>query len=122
MNLAEQIETFLVERADWVPGTEIVCKFGLQAERQLRQVGNKPGLCSCFAISGDKGFKHVSAASTGEWLRFKHRLRKHGIQELVRVRLLGAKRRDVLRPARLPLRVEKDSGQILLPMAGVEVG
>lgn len=117
--LAGQIEVFLSDRRDWVSADEICQRFCLKDERQLRQVGNKPGLCSGFAISGDKGFKHVSIASTGEWLRFKHRLRRHGIQELIRVKLLGSKRRDVLRRPGAAHRIEKDSGQFLLPGVGV---
>jgi hypothetical protein len=36
------------------------------------------------ALSGNKGFKHISKATTSEWLSFKHR-RRHGISESVTV-------------------------------------
>ena len=88
--------------------------------RQFRRVGDLQGLCSAFAISGDKGFKHVSLATTGEWLRFKHRLRRHGIGELVRVRDLDRRRRHVTRTTRRPpLTFERDTGQaVMSPIAG----
>lgn len=91
-DLKQQIEQLLLARRDWVSSEELVSFSGLPNDRALRQVGDKQGLCSGFAISSDKGFKHVSLASTGEWLRFKHRLRKHGIQELCRVRDLDRAR------------------------------
>lgn len=112
--LTQRIEMYLLTVEAWVPADEL-CSIFKVAERQLRQVGEQPGLCSGFAISGDKGFKHVSLASTDEWLRFKHRLRKHGIQELCRVRDLDKRRHDATR-TRHGIRFEKDSGQGLLVM------
>jgi hypothetical protein len=120
--LEQRIEAYLLERGDWVSGTEICWRFGIQDERQLRQVGDKPGLCTRFAVSGDHGFRHVARASTSEWLEFKHRVRKHGIRELARVKRLGTRRQDALRrPAPGGMNVEKDSGQILLPGVGMGV-
>jgi len=114
MSLTESIETFLLSRHGWVSSREICERFGV-SERQLRAVAGNAGLCSAFAISGDKGFKHVSAASPSEWLRFKHRLRRHGIAELVRVRDLGKKRQNVTRRSSRPkLCYERDTGQALM--------
>ena len=111
------IETYLLAIGTWVPAVEICSTFHV-TERQLRQVGEEDGLCSGFAISGDKGFKHVSLASTMEWLRFKHRLRKHGIQELCRVRDLDKRRQLVTKRVR-NVQYEKDTGQGLLLPVGV---
>jgi len=112
MTTAEQIERFLLEHDDWVKTAEIVEAFELKDDRPLRKVGNKPGLCSAFAISGDRGLKHIACATTGEWLRFKHRLRRHAIAEIVRVRDLDRRRRQVTREIkRPPLNIEKDTGQ-----------
>lgn len=114
MQLADQIESYLLECRDWVASNEICELFGV-TERQFRQVNNQPGLCSSFAISGDKGFKHVSCATTSEWLHFKHRLRRHGIGEFIRVRDLGRVRRNVTRTIqRPPLVFERDSGQAIM--------
>jgi len=114
MKLAEQIEQHLLTRGAWVPSDEICALFAV-TDRQLRQVNDSPGLCSAFAISSQKGFKHVAKATTREWLHFKHRLRKHGISELVRVRNLGRARsahtRNTKRP---PPTYELDSPQSLM--------
>lgn len=123
LSTKQLIETYLLERGDWVPTAEICETFGVEA-RQLRQVGSKNGLCTDLAISGDKGFKHVANASTSEWLRFKHRLRHHGISELVRVRDLDRLRSQLIRTVKIktpppaakpePRIFERDTGQALL--------
>ena len=110
--MRDEIEAYLLDQGEWVPARELCALFRI-TERQLRQTDDQQGLCSGFAISGDKGFKHVSLASTTEWLKFKHRLRKHGIAELVRVRDLDRRRRNAA--IRVHARhFEKDSGQSLL--------
>jgi len=114
MELGEQIESYLLTQRRWVTSTELCERFDINA-RQLRQVDDQPGLCSGFAISGDKGFKHISIASTAEWLHFKHRLRKHGIRELVRVRNLGKRRHHATKTVKQII-FEKDTGQALLAM------
>ena len=59
-----------------------------------------------------KGFKHVTKASTGEYRQFKHRLRKHAIAELVRVRNLDQRRHQVTKTTQRPsFTREKDTGQ-----------
>jgi len=108
----EQIEAYLLDQGGWVPSREICGMFGV-TERQLRQTGDMPGLCSDFAISGNDGFKHVSKASTTEWNHFSRRLRQHGIMELVRVRTLRSVRKDVTRIFKAR-RFEKDTGQAVM--------
>jgi hypothetical protein len=112
------IEQYLLAIGAWVPAQEICDTFHV-TERQLRQVGDVEGLCSAFAISGDRGFKHVAKATPTEYVRFKHRIRGHGIQELRRVRDLDKRRQAVTRTFKNML-FEKDSGQgLLLPLEGV---
>ena len=116
--LAQQIETHLLDQGDWVPARQIRSMFNV-TDRQLRQTADQQGLCSAFAISGDKGFKHVSQASTSEWLRFKLRIKRHSIKQLVRLRDLGRVRKDASRIFR-GRHFEKDTGQAI--MAGMEDG
>ena len=116
MNPIEKlIEQFLLDRKEWVKSEEL-CKAFEVSERQLRAVGTRPGLCSAFAISGDKGFKHISHASTTEYLRFKHRLRRHAISELVRVKKLDEARHNITRYLRKKpdFIFERDTGQGVL--------
>lgn len=112
MSETAQIEAYLLEQRAWVPVGLICQRFGLK-ERRLRGLDGKPGLCSEFAISSDHGLKHVAVATTAEWIEFKHRLRKHGINELIRVASLGKRRAQVTRQTRCFVS-EKDSGQGLL--------
>lgn len=115
--LQEQLELYLFDAPGdgWVRTKDICEKFELASDRPLRAIGVEPGLCTPFAISGDKGLKHIDRATTAEWLRFKHRLRKHGICELVRVRNLDRRRsratREIKRP---PFRFQPDTGQGVL--------
>jgi len=110
--LEKQIETYLFAAGGWVPAKRVCNAFGVN-QRALRAVGNKPGLCSEFAISGNSGLKHIEHASTLEWLRFKHRLRRHGIGELVRVQKLQKRRGSVMSRIKQHF-FEKDTGQGLL--------
>jgi hypothetical protein len=112
------IETYLLAIGTWVPAKEICDTFHV-TERPLRQVGDEAGLCSDFAISGDKGFRHVTKATPQEFVHFKKRIRGHGISELRRVRDLDKRRQEVTRTVR-NFSFEKDSGQgLLLQMEGV---
>lgn len=113
-DLTSQIERYLLEAKGWVSTEELCAAFGLPDDRPFRQLGNKPGLLSRFAISGDGGFRHVRCASTSEWLRFKHRLRKHAIAEMVRVRDLDIARHNACRTVKPAVVFEKDTGQVLL--------
>lgn len=114
-DLAQQIENYLLEQGTWVPTHEIIARFGLRDDRPLRQVDDQPGLCTEFAITSDAGLKHVSLATTTEWLRFKHRLRRHGIRELIRVRTLDKRRHQVTRQA-FGMKWEKDSPQAVMAL------
>jgi|GEM_PF-3572708 len=84
--LAEQIEKYLLEARGWVTAWELQSKFAI-GQRALRALDGKPGLCSEFAISGNKGFKHVQYATDAEFDRSYGRARKHAIAELVGARL-----------------------------------
>jgi hypothetical protein len=66
-------------------------------QRVFRQHGRDPGICSRFAISSDKGFKHITKATTAEWLRHKHRALNHAISELRRIRLQAKARQNISR-------------------------
>jgi hypothetical protein len=85
--LATKIEQFLFANPRWVKSEELAERFGIRP-RVLRALGEKPGICSEFAISSDKGFKHVKHATESEFLHFYRRVRRHAIAELV-----GARRR-----------------------------
>jgi len=98
----------------WIKSSELCSLFDIK-ERQLRAVGDRSGLCSDFAISGDKGFKHVSRATPAEFLRCKHRLRRHAIAELVRARNLDRLRAQSIRTIKRPaFTYQKDTGQGVL--------
>jgi len=87
MSLSSDIEQFLLANHRWVKSEELCDRFGIRP-RELRALGDRPGLCSEFAISGDKGFKHVRHATAEEFNRAYRRARQHGIAELI-----GARRR-----------------------------
>jgi len=113
--LAAQIETFLRASGGWVPSAVICSEFNV-GERALRAIDRKPGLVSEFAISGDKGLKHVENATTGEWLRFKARILYHATGELRRLWALQ-RRRHGLQRRRGQTLLEKDTGQTLFSMS-----
>jgi len=114
--LKEAIEQHLLTSAGsgWIKSSELCERFAI-SERQLRKVGDRDGLASDFAISSDKGFKHIERATTREWLAFKHRMRQHAIAEMVRTRNLDRRRasviKSVIRPA---FTFQKDTGQGVL--------
>ena len=115
IEISAAIEQTLLASGDWVPTPSLCQQFGI-SERSLRDLDDRPGLCSGFAISRNKpgGFKHVHKATTSEWLSFKHSMRKHAIKELVRVRTLAGRRHNTL-ASRLPMPTERDTGQGLFP-------
>jgi hypothetical protein len=113
-DLEQRMEEFLLAEGDWVASRRLCALFAI-TERQLRAVGDQPGLCSSFAISSDKGFKHVSKATPTEYRTFKHRLRRHAIAELVRVRNLDKRRHQVTVATKRPEFIrERDTNQGLL--------
>jgi len=91
---AAAIEFFLLRRADWVSAQEICRAFQVD-ERELRATKEIPGLCSAFAISGNRGFRHIETCTADEWTAFEARIRSHGISELVRVKNLRTRRNAV---------------------------
>lgn len=111
-DLAPQIEAYLLENPRWIKSEEICSRFDIR-QRQLRALGDRPGLCSEFAISGDKGFKHVRHATAEEFNRSYRRSRTHGINELV-----GARRRkryrDRLLTSKPPPMHERSTGQAVM--------
>jgi hypothetical protein len=114
--LKEAIETHLLTAggSGWVKSIALCALFEIK-DRQLRAVGNRPGLASEFAISGDKGFKHIDRATPREYLRFKHRMRRHAIGQLVRARQLDRRRNQTIRTIKRPaFTFQKDSGQGVL--------
>lgn len=114
-NLKRQIELWLLTRKDWVAAAEICAQFKV-TERQLRAKGDLPGLCSDFAISGDKGFKHVWNATTEEYTRAHGRILAHLKHEARRLRTWRLARQNQLTGRRSTL-FEKHSGQgLLLPV------
>ena len=114
MTDSAQIEAYLLENRHWIPAREICAKFGCH-ERALRGLGDRSGLCSAFAISGDKGLKHIKWATNSEWEHFSNRLRQHGIAELVRVQKLRRVRQAFTTSTpRQPVVFEKATGQALL--------
>jgi len=99
----------------WVKASDLVMLFDLGTDRALRAIGYQEGLCSAFAISSDKGFKHVERATPTEYRRFKHRLRKHAIGELRRTSRLDRRRNQTTITTKRPAFTrEKDTGQGLL--------
>lgn len=85
------IETYLLRHEGWVSAEALCEKFDLD-ERLLRAVGLRPGLCSGFAISGQKGYRHALCATPGEWEAFAARLTAHADGEKSHVATLRALR------------------------------
>jgi len=116
MDLTPNIESYLSERGDWVKSRELCERFEV-TERQLRAVDDRPGLCTMIAISGNKGFKHISLATSAEWDEHYARERKHNIMALKNLRAKRRLRMTLTRQLQ-NLVVERESGQIL--MAGIK--
>jgi hypothetical protein len=113
-DLTPQIESYLLERGDWIKSRELCERFGV-TDRQLRAVDDHPGLCSRIAISGNKGFKHISLATPKEWQEHYARERKHNIMALVNLRAKRRLRMSMIRQIHRPsLTFERDTGQILM--------
>lgn len=115
--LASRVEIYLLARADWVPVLDLVNHFGIR-ERLLRadETSGRSGLMDGFAVSSPKGFKHASLVSTDEWLAIKHRLQRHAVSEIRKLRAWVRARRNCLQGLR-PELVERHTGQGLLPLA-----
>ena len=111
---APDIEAWLLAQDRWVSAAELCAHFQIE-ERSLRSVGETPGLCSRFAVSGVLGLKHVRNATREEYLAFRHRIRRHAASEFRRTKLLDRIRHNVLEST-VPL-TEADSGQAILPLS-----
>lgn len=107
--MAQQIEAFLLANRRWVKSDELSTKFEIRP-RVLRALGDRPGICSEFAISSDKGFKHVKHATEAEFSHFYRRVRKHAIAELVGARRRRRYRERLLIENPAPIH-EKSTGQ-----------
>jgi len=92
--LAQEIEVFLLDRQTWISAEELCAAFHVEP-RELRATGDTPGLCSDFAISGARGFRHINRCTDEEWRAFSERMHAHGLAELRRVSTLRWKREGV---------------------------
>lgn len=117
MTIALQIEQHLLAAGGFVSTAEICSRFQIQA-RALRQAGERPGLLDTFAVSstqsGQHGYIHHRHLPTPEWLRVKHRLRRHAIAELRRARAWDRARHNIT--TRRPMPQERHTGQLLIPL------
>ena len=111
-DLGERVEGYLLNQRGWVPAAEL-CRVFAIGQRALRGAKGSPGLCSGFAISGDKGYRHVATATDGEFDRFDARMGDHAIGELQRRRKLRARRRELLAVAAAVVPMTRE-GQALL--------
>lgn len=113
--LAAQIEVFLLTKGTWVPTAEICQRFGIK-ERLLRQDGRRAGLLDAFAVSstrgGESGFIHHRHLETAAWLPIKHRLRRHAVAELRKLRAWTQARARCLTGKR-PELIERHTGQLV---------
>jgi hypothetical protein len=117
MDLALQIEQHLLAAGGFVPTGEICERFPITA-RALRQAGDRPGLLDAFAVSstksGEHGYIHHRHLPTREWIRIKHRLRRHAISELRRARAWDRARRNCT--TRRPMPHERHTGQLIMAL------
>lgn len=93
--LAKDIEEYLRRAARWVSAAELRDRFGV-SERSLRRDGDRAGLVSECAISGDHGFMHVAVASEADFEHAYLRMRAHAIGEMRRAWALRRRRRAML--------------------------
>jgi len=115
--LKEAIESYLLSApgSGWVKGKELAKHFDLRSDRALRKMGNKPGLCTEFAISGNKGLKHIDRATPGEFREYYARERKHSLSALVTLRQKRTRRSESIRTTQRPaFTFEKDTCQGVL--------
>lgn len=118
MNLAGDIEQYLLDRRAWVHEDEICERFGISA-RRIRGLGDRPNLCHGFAISiPGQGYKHISLATPREVIHAKHAVWRHILPRFRALRAWDRARRNVYRQtSRPPMTFEKDTGQAV--MAGI---
>lgn len=117
-SLAQRIEEYLLAEPRWVHAAEICRVFNLTSDRAMRADKDRPGLLSAFAISSTgHGFKHIRHATDEEFADAYHRLRGHGLGELVAARkLLRARKSAVTNPPHPEPALERSTGNYLLPV------
>jgi hypothetical protein len=98
----------LLDAADWVPAKVICARFCID-ERGLRASGDQPGLLDDFAVSGNKGYKHVRNLTSVEVEAVEHRLRSHAVAQLVKLRRWKSARKNNF--TGLKPRFERHTGQ-----------
>lgn len=82
------IESYLYDRADWVPVADLVAEFHLPDDRYLRADGRIPGPLSRCAIFSSSGVKHIAHATLRERIACRNRLRRELISRVRRIRWL----------------------------------
>lgn len=115
-DLKADIESYLLAApgTGWVKSRELCGQFDI-ADRQLRKVGDRPGLVTEFSISGNKGFKHIDRATPGEFDEYYSRERKHNLAGLVTLRHKRNRRAQAIRTIQRPaFTFQKDNGQGVL--------
>lgn len=115
MDLALEIEVHLLAAGGWVSTRQICARFSI-TERSLRQDAGRPGLLDNFAVSstreGASGYIHHRFLDTPHWLPIKHRMRRHAIAELRRVRRWDRARKNC-RTGAPPEIMERHTGQLV---------
>ena len=111
--LSNRIEAYLLAAKGWVSAADLCVAFQV-SKRDLRAHGDRPGLCSQFAISGNRGFRHVAHASPGEFNNGCQRMISHAEGELARVEQLRRRRLQAQSPSRPAPTFERGSNQALL--------
>ncbi len=113
-DLSSRIEQYLLNSRGWVGAAEL-CRVFVVNERAFRADGRRRGLCSNFAISGDRGFRHIGCATDEEFANAHTRMRRHAVSEFIHARDLKRERmRRVTDLRRPPFMVERATGQGLL--------
>lgn len=85
------IEHFLYSNGGWMKAGLLAQMFGM-SERDLRGADSP---IRDFAISGDKGYRHIANATPDEISHFCARLTAHATEELKRVQKIKEIRRDI---------------------------
>ena len=114
--LSNRIEAYLQAAKGWVSADDLCAAFNV-SKRDLRAHGDRPGLCSEFAISGNRDFRHVVHASPGEFESACRRMTSHAEGELARVKQLRRRRTKALFLDRPAPTVERRSDQTLLSLS-----
>ena len=107
--MTAQIELFLLDAADWVPARVICARFAID-ERSLRASGERAGLLDDFAVSSDKGYKHVRNLTAAEVEAVEHRLRSHAVSQFQKRRRWRRARRNNF-AGLTPHKFERHTGQ-----------